>query len=226
MPLSLTPISAANLFTVGVVSAICPSTVADVEGNAYDVAEIDGQCWMKENLRVRAYRNGDPIPAVSSAAVWAASGTGAASVYENDLTNANTYGLLYNGHAVVDPRGLCPVGWGVPASPQWYDLVLFAGGEASAGGPLKAVGLLGSGTGLWKAPNSGATNATNFTALPGGYRRPDGSFTGLSEMAIWWTRNAAGSGELWGGRVYNNDTNVNIDGFSIQNGFSVRCLKD
>jgi uncharacterized protein (TIGR02145 family) len=226
LPLLLTPVSAADLFTVGTGTGLCPTNISDIDGNSYDVAEIDGKCWMRENLQTLSYRNGDPIPAIASAAAWAGLSSGAASAYDNEVSNINTYGVLYNGYAVTDPRGLCPAGWSVPTSPEWLALIDFAGGVDIAGGPLKAVGLLGSGTGLWKAPNSGATNATNFSALPGGYRRPDGSYIGKSEMAIWWTRNTAALGELWGGRVYNNDINVNIDGFSVQNGFSVRCLMD
>jgi len=226
LPLLLTPISAADLFTVGSGSGLCPATLSDVDGNSYEVAEIDGNCWMKENLRARAYRNGDPITAIGSAAAWASASAGAASVYGNDLASANTYGVLYNGYATTDPRGLCPIGWNVPVSAQWYDLVLFAGGEGLGGGALKAVGLLGSGTGLWKAPNAGATNATNFTALPGGYRKPDGVFIALNEQAVWWSKSPGSPGTLWGGRVYNNDTEVNIEAFTVNNGFSVRCLKD
>jgi uncharacterized protein (TIGR02145 family) len=38
-----------------------PSTVTDIDGNVYPTILIDNQLWMKENLRVSNYRNGDEI---------------------------------------------------------------------------------------------------------------------------------------------------------------------
>ncbi len=126
LPLVLTPVSGSDLFTIGGGTGFCPTTLTDVDGNNYNVVEIDGKCWMQENLRVQSYRNGDPIPAITSSVVWATTTTGAASVYDNELVNATTYGLIYNGQAATDPRGLCPIGWNVPTSPEWSHEYVYA----------------------------------------------------------------------------------------------------
>ena len=71
---------------------------------------IGTQQWMKENLEVVTYRNGDIIPQVTDATAWAALTTGAWCWYDNDPANGATYGKLYNWYAVNDSRGLAPKG--------------------------------------------------------------------------------------------------------------------
>lgn len=70
---------------------------------------------MINNLDLRNYRNGDPIPQEADLTVWSNLTTGAWCWYNNDsATYAATYGKLYNWYAVNDPRGLAPVGWHIP----------------------------------------------------------------------------------------------------------------
>lgn len=44
----------------------CPSSVKDVEGNTYKTVKLGEQCWMRENLRVQHFANGDPIAFMKS----------------------------------------------------------------------------------------------------------------------------------------------------------------
>lgn len=57
---------------------------------------ICNQTWMKNNLDVSTYRNGDIIPQVSNPATWSALTTGAWCYYNNDPANGAVYGKLYN----------------------------------------------------------------------------------------------------------------------------------
>ena len=41
---------------------ILPGQVVDIDGFIYDTVLIGTQVWMKQNLKVSKYRNGDPIP--------------------------------------------------------------------------------------------------------------------------------------------------------------------
>ena len=51
-------------------------------------------------------------------------------------------------------------------------LTEYLGGELVAGGKMKEAGLE-----HWNSPNTGATNESGFTAIPGGYRGySDGSY--------------------------------------------------
>ncbi len=84
------------------------------------VVTICYQSWMTTNLDVDSYRNGDPIPQVTTQREWKKlenSSTGAYCYYHNDsATYAAVYGKLYNWWAVNDPRGLAPEGWHVPTT--------------------------------------------------------------------------------------------------------------
>ena len=51
-------------------SASCPSTVADIDGNVYDVVNIGPMCWMKENLKTTKFNDGTPIQNITDNTVW------------------------------------------------------------------------------------------------------------------------------------------------------------
>ena len=70
-------------------------TVTDIDGNVYETVQIRDQLWMKENLKVTHYRNGDEIPTGYSDSEWSDLSTGVYAVYDDDPANADTYGHLY-----------------------------------------------------------------------------------------------------------------------------------
>ena len=198
--------------------------LVDVDGNAYDTVLIGTQVWMSENLRVSKYRNGDPIPGNLTNTTWHLYATsGAYAFYSNAAVNDSIYGKLYNGYAVADPRGLCPTGWHVPSDVEWTTLENFLGGTSVAGGKMKAV------TSLWQAPNTGATNSSGFTALPGGSRDELGYFSGVGIDGVWWssTQNSYANASLaWCRRLDYGHASVGKTNRYMENGFSVRCVRD
>ena len=106
----------------------------------YKTVTIGTQIWMKENLNVSTFRNGDPIPEAKTAEEWQAAGEAkqpAWCYYDNDSKNGVKYGKLYNWYAVNDSRGLAPVGWHVPDNDEWEVLEGIAGGFWVAGESLK-----------------------------------------------------------------------------------------
>lgn len=68
-------------------------------------------------------------------------------------------------------KNVCPTSWHVSSDAEWPILTTFLGGEAVAYGKLKETG-----TTHWNSPNTGATNETGFTALPGGFRYENGTY--------------------------------------------------
>jgi uncharacterized protein (TIGR02145 family) len=224
-PFNTTPISESNTFVVDGPSS-CPATVADVDGNIYNTVEIGGQCWMAENLKTERYNNGDAIPTGLSNSAWGSTTSGAFAVYQNVAANKAIYGLLYNWFAVNDSRALCPTGWHVPTDGEFTQLTDFLGGLGVAGGKIKTTGTLSAGTGLWLAPNTGATNSSGFSALPAGERDEDGTFEDLSREANFWSSTERTLNSGWYRDAEFDDNDVDRGGEVKRYGLSVRCLKD
>jgi uncharacterized protein (TIGR02145 family) len=85
------------------------------------------QTWMKYNLEVETFRNGDVIPQAQSDEEWEQKGFDkqpAWCYYVLDDGNGldKSYGKLYNLYAVNDPRGLAPEGWHISKESEWREL--------------------------------------------------------------------------------------------------------
>jgi len=202
-------------------------TVTDIDGNVYQTIIIGDQEWMTENLKVTHYRNGDQIPNVTNNSTWAGLSTGAYCVYDNMPANADTYGNLYNWYAVDDARNIAPEGWHVPTDEEWQILAEFLGGSSVAVGKMKSTGTIEGGDGLWYEPNTGATNESGFTALPGGYRLNfNGSFYTMSTHGYLWFSTEYNSVSAWHRFLSYDSTNVYLSHYYKRSGFSVRCVRD
>jgi len=197
------------------------TTVTDIDGHIYHFVTIGTQVWMLENLKVTRYRNGDSIPNANNNAEWGNISTGALCDYNNIPNNSATYGKLYNFFAVSDSRNIAPVGWHVPTDAELTTLLNYLGGDSIAGGKLKE-----SDTIHWKSPNTGATNESGFTALPGGVRLFSGFFASLGNFAIWWTATESDTVKAICFDMFHDNSTVNKSGYNKFCGLSVRLIKD
>jgi uncharacterized protein (TIGR02145 family) len=205
----------------------CGDPITDVDGNVYRTVEIGDQCWMQDNLATETYGDGSAIPTGLSDAAWSSTTSGAFAVYGGDPANKGTYGLLYNWWAVADPRSICPAGWHVPTDGEWTELTDHLGGEPIAGGPMKTTGTLGTGTGLWLDPNTGATNSSGFSGLPGGLRSYfSGAYDLMGFLGNWWSATESATNGAWYRGLGYGGTLVDRSGDLKENGFSVRCVRD
>lgn len=196
--------------------------VKDFDGNMYDSVTIGTQTWMKENLKTTHYNDGSAIPNVTGDGIWGGLTTGAYCYYDNNAANGAAFGALYNWYTVNTGK-LCPTGWHVPSDAEWTTLTDYLGGESVAGGKLKETG-----TEHWESPNTGATNESGFSALPGGFRGSNGAFFGIGYVSNWWSATEYYAANVWG-RYLNYDEAQVLRGYGHGNmgdGFSVRCLKD
>jgi len=230
-------------------------SVFDIDGNGYTTTIIGVQEWFVQNLKVTHYNSGDEIEfslygdddwgwAYSSGNYFLEAQY---SVYDNVLSNVNIYGYLYN-WAVVS-SDVCPTGWHVPSLGEWTTLQDYLGGESVAGGKMKSTGTVENSDGLWVTPNTGATNESGFTALPGGSRgqgyvapsptgHPGGTFGGIGGGSYFWTSTQKYSSQVdhlcfWSGtcnayavQLYNSTDNVYVNDYEKTLGASIRCIKD
>ena len=200
------------------------------DGQTYRTVQIGTQIWMAENLNFE---------------------TGNSFCYDDEKSNCTKYGRLYTWGAAIDSvgkysknakgcgntedctptypvRGICPEGWHLPDTTEWWVLIDLAGGEDDAGKVLKS-------TSGWKN-NGNGTDEFGFNALPVGGQF-GGSFGGdyfdKGERADFWT--SSYSYRVFGGAIdmgleYNRD-GVFMDLVSSRvgssdRGYSIRCLND
>jgi len=197
-------------------------TITDYDGNVYNTVTIGTQIWMKENLKVTHYCNGDPIPNVTNDTAWGKLTTGAYCVYINDTSYGSTYGNLYNWYTMTDDRNIAPTGWHVPTDYEWKILTTYLGSESIAGGKLKESSFT-----HWLSPNTCATNSTGFTALPGGFRYCYGEFDFIGGSGFWWSSTKIFQFNAYYQSMSYDSCNIERDNFYyIGSGLSVRCIKD
>jgi uncharacterized protein (TIGR02145 family) len=201
--------------------APCPEAVTDIDGNIYQAIKLGDKWWMAENLKVTHYRNGDAIPNVIDSGTWYDLTTGAYCNYKNDADNADIYGHLYNWYAVRDNRRIAPEGWHVATNFEWQKLIDYLGGDAVAGGKMKEAG-----TTHWWQPNTGATNQSDFSALPGGYRRANANDDDLGRVANFWSSSEFAIDGAWNRGLGFYSTEVFHNGGFKVYGLSVRCVRD
>jgi len=217
-------------FQFGIGGIPCPGipTVTDIDGNIYNTVLIGTQCWMKENLKVGTRING--------AEQMTDNGIIEKYCYDDDPANCGVYGGLYQYSEMMqystNLQGICPEGWHLPGdTEEWciletfLDTTIYCGDQgwrgSDGGGKLKETGTM-----HWATPNTGATNTSGFTGLPGGWRTTTGTFYGISGLGNWWTHDIASSSNSWyHGLGYNLSTVYRANN-DRSYGFSVRCVKD
>jgi uncharacterized protein (TIGR02145 family) len=135
--------------------------------------------------------------------------------YDIHESSCDRYGRLYDFETA---KKACPSGWHLPTRQEWNDLIDAVGGENVAGKKLKSKS-------RW-SNNGNGTDDYGFSALPGGGRLSNGSFSDAGYNGFWWTvtEDDAGSAYLRG-MHYNYDS---VNGYSgvKGNGSSVRCIRD
>ena len=178
-------------------------------GQTYDLVEIGDQCWMAENLNYE---------------------TGNSWCYNNNSSNCDTYGRLYDWSTAL---GVCPSGWHLPSDDEWKILEGNADTQYGVGDPeWDDTGYRGYDAGKRLKSTSGwynngnGTDAFGFAALPGGWRYNFGSFGYIEKYANFWSSTDESGPSAWfRGLDYDYDgvyrnLNHKVDGFSV------RCLKD
>jgi uncharacterized protein (TIGR02145 family) len=196
-------------------------TVKDNDGNSYHTVLIGDQTWTAESLKTTHFNDGSSIPLIENDNSWINSTKPAYCWYNNkDSAGKAIYGALYNWYTVNSEK-LCPIGWHIPTDEEWTALTNFLGGEEIAANKLKEAG-----TKHWKGSNSGATNETFFTALPGGARDIDGQFYELGNSGAWWTSSPYSTNKALYRFMESSSGEVTTDFYYRMAGLSVRCIKD
>jgi uncharacterized protein (TIGR02145 family) len=205
---------------------------ADAVPNHYNTVVIGSQVWMAENLKTVRYNTGTPITNITGDGAWALDSvaqTPAYCWYNDDISNRDAHGALYNFWA-VNSGDLCPTGWHVPSDADFKVLESFLG---VSGATIDNYGWRGTNQGAqlksttgWDTPNG--TNTSGFNAVPGGYRYyKTGTSNNLTTIAFYWTTTYdAPPTRAWDRQLLDSRNDVFRGVIPLGAGKSVRCLKD
>ena len=212
-------------------ASACVGTSITIGSNTYPITNINGQCWMTQNLK--------ELP--NGAAINASSGT--YGYYNSGLTTwglsepAAGEGLIYFwnaamlGSTIERTRGVCPEGWHIPSDCEWMYLEHGLGMEIAEqvkSQVSRGEATVSMGTVSYKLRSAGEfnTNASGFSGLITGRRELSGTFNLRGYQAFYWSSTDLGNGTAWA-RFYQTGTkgiNRNYEGKGL--GSYVRCLKD
>jgi uncharacterized protein (TIGR02145 family) len=193
------------------------------DNQEYSTIQIGTQCWMVKNLNI-----GNMIPGGTD---MTDNGQIEKYCYGDNPANCDIYGGLYQWDEMMQylttpsTQGICPDGWHLPSYDEYTVLTNYLGGASVAGGKIKETG-----TTHWLSPNTGATNESGFTALPGGIRWSDTNFIGLHGYANFWISTeyitAPPVDHAWYAYLQYLYTEEQFVIHTKQYGLSVRCLRN
>lgn len=197
--------------------------ILSYSGKNYNTVLIGSQCWFRDNLNVGTRIN------AASGSYQTNNGVAEKFCYDNLESNCDVYGGIYEWHELMKytttpgAQGLCPPDWHIPTDGEWTTLTTFLGGEALAGGPLKEAGTV-----HWTSPNTGATNSSDFTALPAGnWDSSNPAFYSLGQFTMFWTSSQSSMNLSWYRFLaYDSQSIVRGNDGYQPDGASVRCLKN
>jgi len=138
--------------------------------------------------------------------------------YEGDNSNCEIYGRLYDWNTA---KTVCPAGWHLPSRAEWGELAEAVGGILASKALKSTYGWDNNGNG---------TDVYGFSALPGGFRHPAGSFGSAGTRGYWWAvtewSSTGGSGAYQLCMYFDyDDVNYEYRGGKDE-GVSVRCVRD
>lgn len=177
------------------------------DSQIYHYITIGTQNWLLENMN---YAGKD------SSGSWC---------YKDLASNCATYGRLYTWDAALKA---CPQGWHLPSDKEWKELEIFLGMPASEADSTiwretEAVGIQIKATWDW---NSGGTgeNTSRFTALPAGFREPDGQYQFIGDICNFWTSSYSSESHAWGRALIYYSPGVYRWKYEKEEAYSVRCV--
>jgi uncharacterized protein (TIGR02145 family) len=201
-------------------------------GLVYNTVQVGTQCWLRENMNVGSMISGTVEQTNNSVLEK--------YCYNNLEANCKVYGGMYQWAEMVqylnnatnttnwspvptgNVQGICPTGWHIPTNAEWGTMMTYLGGLTVAGAKIKQVGL-----NHFNNPNTGATNTSGYTAIPGGQRWSDGTFHYMNMSTAYYTITSGGAATdvYYGGASYSTGAGTNGQFYKVT-GCSVRCMKD
>ena len=226
-------------------TSACVGTTITVGSNTYSITNINGQCWMTQNLKEL------PGGVAVNATQWLATSSGDLGYYGyyNTISpsgnsgwslseNTANEGLLYQWSAAMmgatDERakGICPNGWHIPSDCEFMYLEHGLGmalneqsktdsrsdkidSQGTPGHKLRSVSV-----------GTGSTNISGFSAIGVGVRVPTSGAFDYRTNGYFWTSSQSTATNAFARGSFPNDKGFFRLAYTKNWTFNVRCLKD
>jgi len=184
-------------------------TVTDNDGNVYNTVEINGKCWMRENLKT-----GNMI---NSSTNQSDNGTLEKYCFDNIEENCEVYGGLYQWNEVMQyvnntqNQGICPDGWHIPDLDEMKDIR----DNIVSNNDVILIGQSGS-----------STNSSGFSSLLSGYETIFDGFTEMTTATQYWSTQKYITGNAAYALFVQITGDIIIKDNNTDNALSLRCIKD
>ncbi len=247
---SSNPMCGSSLISAGHSLSTCTGNVT-VGTTIYNQVFINGQCWMKENLKTAPTAGCTDNPGFGCNN-WTAPSPAGDALHWGYYNTANPSGstgwaitepapdegMLYGWEAAMNgsqqerSQGVCPEGWHIPSDCEWQFLEHGLGMNISTqiGTGSRTNG--GIGSKLSTFTNSG-NNSSGFTALLSGIRnQSNGSFSSRASGTTFWTSTESGNNGISITNAYTRGlvhTSVGLSrniSYLTSGTASVRCIRN
>ncbi len=172
------------IFSVNIIGQT--GIVIDRGGKSYKTVKIAGIEWMTENLAFK-------------------SSTGSYWILNDDETNINKFGYLYNWETA---QNVCPYGWRLPEKNDFQTLLDSLGWTPSKQFESLIVG-----------------GESGYEALFGGWKHLDGDYRNADQNSLWWTSAEFDETNAWALGMSKNRKGALIGYHNKEHGFYVRCVR-
>ena len=196
---------------------VCGNSLYDErDGQSYNTVDVNGVCWMAENLNHGTY--------IGKAIVQSDNGTIEKYCYLDAQYNCDTYGGIYRWDELMNytttesGQGICPDGWVVPSDAQWYAMENYL--DPTVNDP-SATGDRGTDAGT-KIKENGSSGLD--VLLGGTLWMPDNVYYGITQWGNYHTSTENGNNSWI--RLYNTSVYANRQALTKELGAYVRCIKD
>jgi len=183
------------VFGAGAAGASVSGTLTDTRNDrVYNTTKIGAKIWMADNINIEM---------------------GTSWCYDNDTSNCNVYGRLYDW---VTAKTVCPAGWRLPTVKEFGGFVKTMSDREIAAQKARA---------KKAADEDGYAPAFMFPSILGGGRyRIGGEYSHIGGYSYWWAGTESANRYAYYRYVnYGNDDTA--DDFDVKEyGLSVRCLRD
>lgn len=234
-----------SCLTVPISTSTCVGSTIIIGSNTYTIANINGQCWMTQNI------NELPNGVAINATQWLNANIGDLGFYGyyNTVTVNGTAGwattvpaagegLIYQwsaamlGSTMERSKGVCPSGWHIPSDCEWMYLEHGQGmalSEQILINVIRSNSTDNQGTPGYKlrSVGTGQTNASGFSGIFAGNRRNNnGGFYSRGGSGTWWSSTSSTSANGIYRELGSGNRGIGRNSTGKSYGFSVRCLKD